>query len=592
MNATIVMDTEVYKDYFLVSFLNIESGRIRHLEMFEGHPLEVDVLVAILKKHPIVTFNGIHFDLPIIAKAMEPGATTEDIKAVCDAIIVTGKKYWQLGLEIPQCDHVDLIEVAPGRASLKAYGARMHAATLQDLPIEPSASISAEDRASLRQYCENDLRTTAALYERLRPQIELRKQMSDQYGVDLRSKSDAQIAEAVIKLEVARLSGEPVQREDPFHLAGTQFQYSPPWFICFDTEPLKAALQTIREAQFRISDTGTVELPAAIGNLRIAIGQSTYRLGIGGLHSTEESVAHRAGPDHLLIDRDVASYYPSIILQCGLRPEQMGEHFTTVYRSIVERRLAAKRTGNKVEADALKITINGSFGKFGSPYSALYSPNLLIQTTVTGQLALLMLIEMLEQDGIQVVSANTDGIVIRCPTKLKQKMLDVVCTWECITGFDTEATEYSALYSRDVNNYIALKPDGSAKVKGVFAPAGLAKNPVTEVVVDAVLTYLRTGTPVEDTIAACEDITRFAVVRSVKGGAMDQQGNYLGRVARWYYATGGRGPLTYKLNNYTVARSDGAQALMTLPDEFPRDVDLNWYARDAFTVLKQIGAIQ
>jgi hypothetical protein len=270
----------------------------------------------------------------------------------------------------------------------------------------------------------------------------------------------------------------------------------------------------------------------------------------------------------------------------------MGRHFTTVYQSIVERRLAAKRAGNSVESDALKIVINGSFGMFCPPYSVMYSPSLLIQTTVTGQLALLMLIEMLEQDGIQVVSANTDGIVIRCPTKLKHKMFDLVATWECITGFDTEATEYLSLFSRDVNNYIALKPDGSAKVKGIFAPAGLAKNPVTAIVVDAVLEYLRTGTPVEDTIADCQDITRFAVVRSVKGGALDQRGKYLGRVARWYYATGGRGPLTYKLNGYTVARSDGAQALMTLPDEFPRDVDLNWYAREAFTVLKQIGAIR
>jgi hypothetical protein len=592
MKPTVVMDTEVFKDYFLVSFLNVDSGRIRHLEMYEGQALHVDVLSMIFKKYRIVTFNGIHFDLPILAKAMEPGATTQSIKDICDAIIVTGRKYWQLDLEIPECDHIDLIEVAPGRASLKAYGARMHAPTLQDLPIDPSDSISPDDRALLREYCENDLRTTAQLFERLSPQIELREQMSAQYGVDLRSKSDAQIAEAVIRHEVARLSGGQVKREAPDHLAGTEFAYTPPGFICFDTEPLQQALQTIRSAAFRVNDAGAVEMPEAIANLRIAIGASTYRLGIGGLHSTEESVAHKAGPDHLLIDRDVASYYPSIILQCGLRPENMGEHFTTVYRSIVERRLEAKRAGNKVEADSLKIVINGSFGKFGSPYSVLYSPSLLIQTTVTGQLALLMLIEMLEQDGISVVSANTDGIVIRCPTKLKHKMLDLVATWECITGFDTEATEYAALFSRDVNSYLALKPDGSTKVKGTYASAGLAKNPVTEIVVDAVLAYLRTGTPVEDTISACQDITRFAVVRNVKGGALDQQGKYLGRVARWYYATGGRGPLTYKLNGYTVARSDGAQALMTLPDEFPRDVDFNWYARESFSVLKQIGAIQ
>ena len=36
---------------------------------------------------------------------------------------------------------------------------------------------------------------------------------------------------------------------------------------------------------------------------------------------------------------------------------------------------------------------------------------MLIQTTVTGQLALLMLIENIELAGFTVVSANTDGIV-------------------------------------------------------------------------------------------------------------------------------------------------------------------------------------
>lgn len=62
-----------------------------------------------------------------------------------------------------------------------------------------------------------------------------------------------------------------------------------------------------------------------------------------------------------------------------------------------------------------KIVLNGTFGKLGSKYSFLYSPNLMIQVTITGQLALLMLIEALEAAGISVVSANTDGIVSRCP---------------------------------------------------------------------------------------------------------------------------------------------------------------------------------
>src|ERR1017187_7366641 len=137
-------------------------------------------------------------------------------------------------------------------------------------------------------------------------------------------------------------------------------------------------------------------------------------MGIGGLHSAESGVAHVAGSNYMLIDRDVTSYYPSIILNLGLYPQHMGEAFLTVYRSLVERRVAAKKAGDKVTAESLKIAVNGSFGKLGSKWSALYAPDLLIRVTITGQLSLLMLIEMIELAGLPVLSGNTDGILVKC----------------------------------------------------------------------------------------------------------------------------------------------------------------------------------
>jgi hypothetical protein len=268
----------------------------------------------------------------------------------------------------------------------------------------------------------------------------------------------------------------------------------------------------------------------------------------------------------------------------------MGEPFLRVYREIVEQRLAAKHAGDKVKADALKITINGSFGKFGSKWSALYSPDLLIQTTLTGQLALLMLIEALEVAGIAVVSANTDGVVIKCPVNKQNVMDDIVFEWETCTGFNTEATNYRSLYSRDVNNYLAFKLGGGFKAKGAYASAGLSKNPSNEICTDAVVAFLNDGTSIEDTVHACWDISRFVTIRSVKGGAIDQQGHYLGKAVRWYYSTTAQGPIRYRLNHYTVARSYGAQALMDLPDQFPSDVDFDLYIAEAQTILKDIGA--
>lgn len=587
--TTLVYDIEIYSNYLLVSFLNVDTGNVRHLEAFDGQPLDIKTLRAILQRYRLVSFNGNNFDMPIIAAAIR-GASVVELKRIADKIIVKGMKHWQLDIALPDCDHIDLIEVAPGMASLKIYGGRLHAPRLQDLPIEPDASITPEQRPLLRQYCENDLRTTLALYRKLEPQIALRETMSAEYGIDLRSKSDAQIAEAVIRHEVEKRSGTRLRKQDPFHLAGTTFRYRPPQFLKFYTEALRQAFRTVTDAEFVVAHNGTVQMPKPIADLKIRVGDSVYQMGIGGLHSTEKSVARLADDDHLLIDRDVASYYPAIILNCDLKPAHMGEHFTQVYRSIVQRRLAAKRNGDKVTADSLKITINGSFGKFGSPYSALYSPTLLIQTTVTGQLSLLMLIEALESEGIPVVSANTDGIVMRCHRNRRDLMEYIVWEWEHLTGFETEATEYRAVYSRDVNNYIAIKPDGSFKLKGVFAPAALQKNPTNEICTGAVVKYLIDGVPVEDTIRACRDVTKFVTIRTVKGGAV-KDGVYLGKAVRWYYATGETGAIHYKLNGYTVARSEGAKPLMDMPDSFPPDVDYEWYVREANDLLADIGAL-
>ena len=584
--TNVIVDIEVYRNYFLIALLNTARDEVRFHELYPGQTLDVDSLSRTLGRYTLVTFNGNHFDVPLISAALA-GADNTKLKDMSDKIIKNNVKPWRLNIPTRDWDHIDLIEVAPGIASLKIYGGRMHCEKMQDLPIDPDELISDAQRAQLREYCVNDLYTTKALFDKLAPQIQLREQMSKQYDIDLRSKSDAQIAEAVIVHEVERM-GAVLSNEDPFRLAGETFKYDPPPFIRFETDALHNVLETIRAAEFVIAPGGTVQMPKEIASLKITIGKSTYRMGIGGLHSSEKSIAHMSDDNTVLIDRDVASYYPNIILNCGLQPENMGDKFTTVYRGIVERRLAAKRAKDTVTADSLKITINGSFGKFGSPYSKLYSPKLLIQTTITGQLSLLMLIELLEDYDYEVVSANTDGIVIKARRDEVQALDTFIEQWEQATQFETEATQYVATYSRDVNNYIALKEDG-VKLKGVYAPGGLQKNPQTEIVIGAVVRYLRHGVGVEQTVRECDDIRKFISIRTVKGGAV-KDGVYLGKAIRWYYATGVDGYIAYKINGYKVPSTDGAKPLMQLPTvQLPSDIDYDWYINECWSVLNDIG---
>lgn len=248
-------------------------------------------------------------------------------------------------------------------------------------------------------------------------------------------------------------------------------------------------------------------------------------------------------------------------------------------------RVIAELAEVKKQSDAYKLAGNGTFGKLGSKWSIFYAPTEMIQVTITGQLALLMLIEMLELSGISVVSANTDGIITRCPRNMTWLRDDIISWWESVTGFSMEHAEYSAVYSRDVNSYIAIKPDGEVKLKGEFSPpepgASGWPNPTGQICVDAIVAHLTNGTPLADTIHACTDVRRFVHVRAVKGGGV-WRGEPLGKVVRWYYSNSGEADcITYLSNGNKVATSDGCRPMMELTDRIPSDLDYARYVSDA-----------
>ena len=63
--AVVVFDCEVYKDYFLIMFRNVETGTTRHYELYEGVAFPSLTVLSILRKHTLVSFNGRRYDMPI-----------------------------------------------------------------------------------------------------------------------------------------------------------------------------------------------------------------------------------------------------------------------------------------------------------------------------------------------------------------------------------------------------------------------------------------------------------------------------------------------------------------------------------------------
>jgi len=592
----LVLDCEVYTDYFLIMFKNIESGRYASYEMFDGQELHRSRVIQLMKEHTTVSFNGFGYDIHIITAALE-GWPCDAIKRLSDEIIKSNLPAWQVAknnhLRVSHhWDHIDVIDVAPGKAGLKIYGGRMGAPKLQDLPIAPDASITPEQRVELRRYCKNDLDTTEALYRQLEPAIKLREQIGAQYGgIDLRSKSDAQIAEAVIKYRLHEYTGRSYK---PRKVAvGHLCRYEDPKIVSFQSEELQKVFHRILKTGFPVGSNGAVTMPDWLQKQRIKIGQTEYQMGIGGLHSCEKRQSVVAQDNQILADFDVASYYPSIILKLKLAPQSMGSDFLLIYQDIVTERLQAKARGDKLTADTLKIVINGSFGKLGSMYSALYAPELMIQTTITGQLCLLMLIEWVESVGARVVSANTDGIVVLCDKGREKWLEEVMFDWMLTTSFELERADYRSIHSRDVNNYVAVKPDGKTKRKGVYAEPVLSKNPDFTIVTDAVAAFLSKGTPVEDTIRGSTDVKGFVTVRQVTGGGL-WRGEYLGKAVRFYYSNtvGADECISYAKNSNKVPRSDGAKPMMELPDALPDDVNYARYIEMAHDALKDMGVMK
>jgi hypothetical protein len=524
--------------------------------------------------------------------------------------------------------------------SLKLYAGRLHAPKMQDLPYDPDSLLTREQMQAVNLYCGNDLHVTKQLYDAIKGRVTLRETMSAEYRTDLRSKSDAQVAEAVIKTELFRLTNKKLAKPS---VKEKEFFYKVPEYMKFQSDQLNNIFEMVKRSPFTAKTNGQIEMTEELAKTLIHINGTTYKLGIGGLHSQESEISYQADDECMIVDRDVTSYYPSIILNQGLYPETLGPHLLEVFKVLVDRRVAAKRKNRELKKlgvkghahrsklikeianleksnsdaifpcteymelitleqdldfdrsvtvmDSLRITINGAFGKLGSVYSALYAPDLMIQVTVTGQLTLLMLIERFEMAGIKVISANTDGIVTRYARSRHEEIAALVRQFEQETQFEFEDTHYSGMYSRDVNNYIAIKPDGEVKTKGTFKAGDLQKNPQNDICNEALIAYLKDGTPIEETIRACKDIRKFVTVRTVKGGGV-YAGQYLGKVVRWFYGTDSLGTINYVKSGNKVPRTDGCVPLMDLPLDFPNNVDYNWYVNETKDLLMDIGLVK
>ena len=621
LQEEVMFDIETYPNYFNVTFLFRDKYTIS-FEMKNDEPCEyLQGCAYIVSNFVIVGYNSNNYDIPMLQHFLSGRATNTSLYELSKRMVEYGERWWHIRseyevFEFALLNTYDLIEIAPdpARVSLKTYAARLMADNLQDLPYEPHQTLTDEEIAVVANYCRNDVVKTKLLRDNLTVEIDMRKFMSDQFGMDLRSLSDAQIGERVsIKLCERRL-GRKIQKPDIKQLYPRPLKYYPPEYLTFEHPTLQKALELVRNAEFMLDKSGKPIIPQELNELQIIINHGSYNLQIGGLHSqeTSQSVVCRNG--WRIKDIDVDSFYPRIIINNKYFPRHIGEVFQTVYeQDLVEPRLdykhkAADETLDKEErktykqlANSMKIVINGTYGKFGSIFSMIYAPELMLSVCMTGQLSLLMLIERFEKAGIRVLSANTDGIVTYYHESQEYLVKAITKQWEKECNFTTEENYYQGLHSKDVNNYIAFKSDENCveikgvKQKGVYTDYWyrdinsfkMKNTPDFIICRHAVLDYLQYGKPISDTITECDDLLKFTSVRNVNGGGTFR-GKSFGRVARFYKSKTSRDCLKSEKGD-KVPKSSNAELCLNLPKTLPSDIDYKFYIDYAEQILYDIG---
>ena len=207
--------------------------------------------------------------------------------------------------------------------------------------------------------------------------------------------------------------------------------------------------------------------PGALSEISCTLDGFRFDFGVGGIHGSLSKKIVRADDDHVIIDADVTSLYPSIAIENGLYPEHLGKRFVTVYGGLREAR--AKYAKGTAENAALKLALNATYGNSNNAWSPMYDPRYTMAITINGQLLLLMLAErLLEDAGVSLIQINTDGLTARVHKDSQQRFADVCAEWERLTRLNLEYKLYDMIAVRDVNNYLARDIAGNIKRKGAY----------------------------------------------------------------------------------------------------------------------------
>lgn len=302
-------------------------------------------------------------------------------------------------------------------------------------------------------------------------EIRLRYNIARSYGLNVLSASRSNISDAFIEKFYSEMSGlHPSQwkgkKTERKAMAFKKVIFD---FINFKTEPLQKLLREMKEVVvFSIGKNAF--------SREVSINNRVYTIATGGLHSKDipgalysnwpiDDASSTGEQSQKSLNRfkyvhwDISSFYPSIMVQYGVAPAHLDQKvFVKLIKWIRDTRVTAKHTKGDIDgvpanilAAVLKIVINAIYGKLGFEHGDLCDRLAVLKVTINGQLMIMMLCEELELNGIEVISANTDGIVVKLYENKVDTFNTIANNWKKLTGLDADSEEYKCYINRDID---------------------------------------------------------------------------------------------------------------------------------------------
>lgn len=564
-----VYDIEVFQNIFHCSVKNTETNNIYKFEISERKNQLRELVKFFKQVDKYITwgdyyttninipanvifcgYNNLHYDNPIINYIIEyeDKLMQYNIPTICSSIFNLSKtittssednidawKHWKYQIWFDTFDILTMLYSNKLRVGLKEIQVTMQYPNVQEFVCDWTKPLPLEDFDSMIDYNINDIESTSELLNRCKKDVDLRIAIEDEYGVRVLSKDGVNIGMKILTqkyLEKTGLTWQDIKDlRSPMSVIPLKDVILP--FIKYDSPILQRVLDDMKNQIVSPGRKG-YENKFVFNNLR-------YSVGVGGIHSVNSPEIIIPRDDEMLIDIDVASLYPSMLIEYEFYPKHLGKEFLEVYKQIKDERIEAKHNGDKVKNETLKLALNGLSGNLQNEHNFCYSPFAVMQIRINGQLLLLMLAEKLTQIGCRIVQANTDGLFVLLKKDVYSKVNSICREWEQLTKLTLEEDRFKAMYQYAINDYFAITEDNKVKEKGMFITAvKLGKGLTPKIIPKAVISFFKDGIPVEDTIKNCTDIRDFLMSEKTgKQWHVEYMNEEQQRTNRFYASTNG-----------------------------------------------------